>query len=502
MKFLVVFFIFLVVFFFPFSSLFSQNEPAGKTMIDYRVETSGSVASQSTTPFWIHNNTEGTVPLDANYALLRGRISGIHSLSKNLRVEAGIDLVGTSKGVTGLNGTNHPSVFLQQLHASVTFRALQLKTGMKEDYHSVLDKSLSSGDFAFSANARPMPEVNLRIPTFVTIPYTKNYLQFKGDFAVGRFIDDAYTLGVKAPTATYAQNVLLHHKSVFFLLKDPAGKIPFRLIFGVEDCAQWGGWNSHEGNLPQSFRDFFRIVTGAGGGEDAPEGEQINRLGNHLGTYTLKADYAFPSMELAIYKQHYFEDNSGMEYANWRDGIWGIECGFFKQSFLEKIVLEYIQTTNQSGPFHFPFHKEFPPEIKFRIGGGDSYYNHGYYRNGWSHFGHAIGNPLLTSPEYNRDGTLGFKNNRIKAVHGGLKGTFSPGFSYRILGTAAYGYGPTGKPFLKRLQGLFGLLECNYIYPKGASWEFGIQIAADKGSFYGDNIGCMLKISKRGIIIK
>ena len=140
--------------------------------------------------------------------------------------------------------------------------------------------------------------------------------------------------------------------------------------------------------------------------------------------------------------------------------------------------------------------------MKFRIGGSDGYYNHGYYTNGWSHFGHAIGNPLLTSPEYNRDGTLRFKNNRIKAVHGGLKGTFFPGFSYRILGTAAYGYGVMRKPFLKRIEGLFGLLECSYTYPKSGNWELGIQIAADKGSFYGNNIGFLLKIAKTGTIIK
>lgn len=502
MKFSALFFIFFVLSLFPFHLLFSQNESVEKTTIDYRLEAFGSIAYQSTTPFWMHNNTGGIVPLEANHLVLRGQVSGIHRLSKDFRFEAGVDLAGTSNGITGSTGTNRPGAVLQQLYASVVFQALQLKTGMKEEYHSVLDKSLSSGDFVFSTNARPMPKVDLQISEFTPIPYTKSYLQFKGNFAVGRFIDDAYIRAVKAPAATYTQRVLLHHKSAFFAFRDPSEKIPLRLIIGIEDCAQWGGWNSREGNMPQSLNDFFRIITGAGGGEDAPEGEQINRLGNHLGTYTFKLEYSFPSLELAAYKQHYFEDNSGMEYANWRDGNWGIECSFSKQSFLKKIVLEYIQTTNQSGPFHFPFHKEFPPGLKVRIGGGESYYNHGYYTSGWSHFGHAIGNPLFTSPEYNRDGRLGFKNNRIKALHGGLKGSFFSGFSYRILGTATYGYGTMSKPFLKRLSGLSGLLECNYICPKNNGWEFGIQLAVDKGSIYENNIGCMLRIAKKGMIIK
>jgi hypothetical protein len=191
-----------------------------------------------------------------------------------------------------------------------------------------------------------------------------------------------------------------------------------------------------------------------------------------------------------------------MEFANWRDGNWGIECSFSKQSFLKKIVLEYIQTTNQSGPFHFPFRKEFPQETKVRIGGADNYYNHGYYTSGWSHFGHAIGSPLLTSPEYNRDGMLGFKDNRIKALHGGLKGSFSSGFLYRVLGTAKYGYGRIGMPFLKRLYALSGLVECSYICPKSKGWEFGIQFAVDKGSIYDNNIGCLFRIAKTGKVVK
>ena len=380
---------------------------------------------------------------------------------------------------------------------------MKLTTGAKSVSHSILDRSLSSGDFSFSANARPIPEINLSIPEFVTIPYTKKYIQFKGDFAVGKFMDDAYMRTFKTEKRFYAKDILLHHKSVFFSFNDLSGKIPLRLIFGVEDCAQWGGWNLHDGYLPQSFKDFLRVIAGYGGGEDAPSGEQINRLGNHLGTYSFRLGYTFASGEFAAYKQHYFEDNSGMEYANWRDGIWGFEYSFLKKNFLKKILFEYIQTTNQSGPFHFPWsHKEFPEGMKARIGGNDNYYNHSEYPGGWSYFGRAIGNPLLTSPEYNSDGSPGFKNNRIKAFHGGVNGNISQNFSYRIIGTVMSGYGTSGVPFLKRKEGLSVLIDLNYCFPQGKGWEVGIQIAADKGNLYGNNTGGLLRIAKSGTVIK
>jgi hypothetical protein len=140
--------------------------------------------------------------------------------------------------------------------------------------------------------------------------------------------------------------------------------------------------------------------------------------------------------------------------------------------------------------------------MKARIGGNDNYYNHGEYLSGWSYFGRAIGNPLLTSPIYNRDGSLEFMNNRIKAYHVGFNGNLSPNLSYRILGTIMYGYGTLSIPFLKREEGLSGLLEFNYCFPQGKGWEVGIQFAFDNGSYYVNNIGGLIRIAKTGSIIK
>jgi hypothetical protein len=283
------------------------------------------------------------------------------------------------------------------------------------------------------------------------------------------------------------------------MFREPSKKIPLYLILGLEDCAQWGGWNSNPdyGNMPKSFKDFLRIITGASGGEDAPDGEQINRLGDHLGTYSFKLGYKFSGLDFAVYKQHFFTDNSGVEYANWRDGNWGFECSFLKWELLKKVVFEHVYTMDQSGPFHFPL-GIVPPSLHARIGGGDSYYNHGIYTTGWSYFGRAIGNPLITSPEYNTDGDLGFKDNRIKAFHLGLEGSLSSAFSYRILGTDMYGYGTQARPFLKRLHGFSGLVECVYNCQKWKGWELALQLSGDQGTMYGNNTGCLIRITKTG----
>jgi hypothetical protein len=463
--------------------------------VGYKLEMFGSAAYQSTTPFLMHSNTYGTVPLDANNGGLRGGVNGFYRFNPNLSLEAGVDyLVRNTDGINYNRGKIN-SCF-QQLYLSLDFNAFRLKLGSKEDYHSILDPALSSGDGMLSTNARPIPEINLSIPEFTAVPFTRGYLQVKGDFAAGKFIDDKYILSLINEKSSYVQRRLLHHKSIYLMLKKTQAQ-SFFLILGGEDYAQWGGWHSKFGDQPQTLSDFWRIIKGSEGDERATVGDQINVLGDHLGTYSFKTGYTHSDWELSVYKQHFFTDKSGMEFANWRDGIWGIECTL-PLPYLKKWVFEHFNSTNQSGPFHFPFSLPGRPDLKTRYGGGDSYYNHGLYSTGWSYFGRAIGNPLITSPEYNTNGSLGFNDTRIKAYHIGINGNISSNLSYRFISSYMEGYGTHGNPYLKKKQSFSNSLECNYVYPKWKNWTFTIQFAADAGDMYTNNLGCLLKIKKIG----
>lgn len=477
----------IICIFFIFFCLFSVS---AQDSLTYRLDAFGSVAAKDITPFWIVNNSYGVVPLRSNNAYGRADLYWKHQFNKDLSLKAEIDLTGAHR--------HSSSVFIQQLYASLSYKALNLTIGSKEQYRSMLYRNLSTGDFDYSPNARPIPEINLNIPEFTTVPHTKGILQIKGDFAVGGSTDNHYTERTKYPGEDYTIDVLWHHKSLFFKLYDPDRRFPFSMIFGFEHAAQWGGYTTAEniGELPHTFFDFIRIVLGKSGGSSATEGDQINVLGNHQGTYNLKFAYKTHCFDVAIYKQHYFDDPSGEEYANWRDGIWGAECSLNNRTWLKKMVVEYFNTTNQSGPMHFLNHDR--PNT--RGGGNDDYYNHTNYLSGWSHWGRALGNPLITSPEYNKNGELFFPNNRIKAIHLGLEGDISTALSYRILITGMYSWGRMFYPFLERKDNFSSLLECNYIHPRLKDWKFSIQSAFDTGDLYDNNFGCSFKISKSGRI--
>lgn len=469
----------------------SGNEEEKAEATVYRVEAFGSVAKEDNTPFWMVSNRYGIVPLDAGNGYLRA--GAFHNQSfgyKNrFRWSAGADFV--------VAAPRYKNVYVQQLYAEIGYRCLQLSIGSKENYTSLWDRWLSSGDLVQSANARPIPEVNLSIPQFTVVPLTQGWLQIKGDFAVGRSFDTKYLEDFTNGNQTYVKNVLWHHKSFFFQVKDTKGGFPLSAIIGIRHAAQWGGTstNPNVGKQPQSLKDFLRVVAGKEGGGDATQSDQINVLGNHYGSYEAKLSYTQKAWAAHLYWQHYFEDKSGTALSNARDGLWGAQIDLHQFRWIRKAVFEYFSTRYQSGPMHFT-DRQRPG----RGGGSDNYYNNGEYTTGVSYFGRAIGSPLITSPEYNEDGSLGFKNNRVTAYHFGAEGSLSDYVDYRVLFSVMDSWGTHSNPFIDNKQGLSGLLEIKYCHPKLQGWEFKGSLAADARSLYGKNVGFGLSVAKRGIL--
>ena len=186
------------------------QEPAREILPEstgYRVEAFGSIAKDKNTPFWMVSNRYGIVPLEAGNGYLRAGV--FHSqrfrCERRFYWNAGVDLVGAAP--------RYRNVYMQQLFADLGYRSLLLSIGSKENYTSLWDRELSSGDLVHSANSRPLPEINLSLPHFVVVPLTKGWLQVKGDFAVGRSFDSAF-LERYVQNVSYIEHVLWHHKSL------------------------------------------------------------------------------------------------------------------------------------------------------------------------------------------------------------------------------------------------------------------------------------------------
>ena len=401
--------------------------PIAEQATSYEVTGFGAVATGDRTPFWQVSNRQAKVPLESGNGYLSGALYHQQAWANGWGWGAGMEVIAAAP--------RDRAFYLQQLYAEVGYRCLLLRIGSKAGRNDLVDARLSTGDMAYSGNASPIPEVNLSIPHFTVVPWTKGWLQLKGDFAVGRSFDKNTVDRFAGERETYIYNVLWHHKSLAIQVKDTRHGFPLAAQIGVNHWAQWGGTSNNPkiGKQPHSFKDFMRVVCGKSGDSQATISDQVNVLGAHYGTYDFKLTYQHPDWQCSAYYQHYFNDLSGMVFENNLDGLWGAELTLPHSSWLKKVVVEYITTRNQSGPFHFIWfdHEKYPGVG----GGGDDYYNNGEYRTGFSYANRAIGSPLLLSPAYNGNGVVSFRHTRIQDWHFATEGALSQQVSYRVMFT-------------------------------------------------------------------
>ena len=107
-------------------------------------------------------------------------------------------------------------------------------------------------------------------------------------------------------------------------------------------------------------------------------------MGNHLGIWDFYFQKNYSDKIFKAYYQHFFEDTSGLRFANKYDGLWGIEIDNYIKNLV--ILVEYLSTINQD------------PTDEYLI---DSYYNHTQYLDGWSYKNFVLGNPFIDNLDQN-----------------------------------------------------------------------------------------------------
>jgi len=501
---------YIILMLFPVLSLFPEIKSQIQTT--YRAETFASVASGENTPFWMLYHNWGMVPIDANNFYAKGGIFHQQIINREWSFNAGLDLAVSSPHSYG-------RVWVQQFFGELNWKFLRLNAGSKEDYVSLLNQYLSSGDFNMSNHARPVPKVKASIPHFTLIPYTKGNMFIKGEFAVGYCLDGKWQENIARPNLnSYTKNAMVHHKSFYLRFGNIEEKNRLQFTFGLDHQAFYGGDLYYGRNLfetdpteyvvqnqPKGLDELFRVVIAKEGSLSSSIADQAYTAGSSTGAYLFKFDYSLKNRsELSVYKQHFFDDGSGMAFENYRDGLYGIEYRTKSRALLSGAVLEYVYTKNQTGPIHFNLEMDDEHyHLRSKGNGNDSYYNNVDFVQGHSHFGRTRGTPLFLSPEYNRDGRLNFTGTRIIAFHIGIEGYFHSTLKYRLLATTGRNWGLYYVPFTSVKKGFASVVDFIYIFPKFDGLDLKISVGSNKGEFFGDNsFGGGLAVTKRGNIFQ
>ena len=449
--------------------------------LDPFVEYGATVHTGDNIPLWQVSNLQGLASLD-NSTYIRGGVF-YHDQWGKWTVSGGVDLVAAAGFNSGI----------QQAYTDFRYKWFGIFAGSKEMTAPLINSRLSSGELTWSGNSKPIPQIMIGIPEYL---YLLPRLAIKGEISYGWFTDsnwmEAHTN--LAAGGWYTKNIKYHHKEGFVRIGVPGGK--WQLDFGMTLDTQFGGQMvtaSGVTDLGNSLKDYFRIFIPGSAGEDKPVNDALFYQGNFVGTEQIRGTYRGKEVAVSLYLDNYFEDFSAMGKQNGWDGLWGLELKFKRFRPINNIVLEYLQTTNQSGPLHGLHEPEEGPVHK--TGGSDNYYNNGLYP-GWAHWGMANGNPLLRAPIYNEDGTLTFKYNRVKAVHLGWSGEISDEWEYMAKLTMNRTWGTHGAPTLDILENFSAYAAFQYRPAKLKTWAFHASLGLDTGDIYGDNFGFQLKVRK------
>lgn len=454
--------------------------------IYYEAGTSAIASSGETAPFWLHSNKYGM------YSASPYSSTTHLTIGKDFRQDKKLFKYAFKANGQFRADEAGGKFYFQELYAKLRLSVFDLTIGAREEHFGNQDPILSSGGFLYSGNSRPMPKIAVGIEEFTTIPYTRSFIEVKGGLSHGWFNENRYI-----------ENALLHHKYAYIRL---GGNLPVNFQYGLEHAAQWGGTHPDYGKQAIGFDDFMRVFFGKGGGENSNPNEQNNTLGNHIISQSMRLDIKLSGFTISGYWQNLNEDppiRPIWNSMNIPDGLWGVSIRQSKIPFVSGLLYEYLNTTDQSGPYH--------DKDGIIYGGNDDYFANYIYKSGWTYRGRIIGTPFITPPYKDQNNNLIAYNNRVKVHHFGLNGDIF-GFQYRALASFSKSFGTNKVPFAEPMESTSLLLEVNKPFPKLFNLEFGCSIATDRGKMPaidqnvikngGNTFGACITVKKRGTIFK
>ena len=462
---------------------------------DWKVDSHASVRMAGSTgenmPFWSRTGEDGILPVRTSGFLTAG--ADIFYLSPtDWFFDAGANFVGA---ISMRSPLNEKPVYglIDRLYVSGGWKMFRLDVGLKPRHGDLGALSVTGGDCLMSGNARNLPGVNLSSEWIYL--EKGNRVAVKANLAHYNLLDDRHVRGA-----------MIHNKSL--AVKVALGK-NVDLTAGFDHYAIWGGVSEKYGTMGSSFKDYIKVFFAKRGDENDLVVDQWNVFGNHIGREWIRAVWRYDLFTMTFQYDKPFEDNSGMQFKNFPDGVWTLQFAFpDRKSLLTDITYEFVNTTWQSGPLHErPATDEelvgqdpsSPWYGRVSLGGRDHYFNNEPYKSGWTYYGRAIGLPLLNPDAPDAEGLCpGITNTRVRGLHIGMAGIIT-GIPYNFKTTYTENFGSYFNPYPSKKWQLSLALEVaveKEILRIPAALSVGVY--ADFGKLYQNCAGLTIRLSWDG----
>jgi hypothetical protein len=475
---------------------FSGTAIGQDSALSFIIESWGGYTTPDHVPFWLRSNQFGSIPIDGPSLSFIASARREYDLNNDKLFDWGASFEGRANLGQGSNLT------LIEGYGKLRLSIFEFRAGRSKEIMGLCDTTLSSGSFSISGNNLGIPEIEVSVPEFFTLPLLGQLFAFKGNFSHG-WIGEI----LMRKRGMYADTVqiytYLHQMSFYGRFGMPTWKL--KLYGGFNHQVFWGNEQDYynEDFTLSPFITYLYVITGKRFSNGSIQSE---RLGNHIGSIDIGFEYEFGKIKSFLYRQNFYDAGALGHLANIQDGLNGISLENQKKSEKpvkwRKLLFEFLYTKNQAGEPCSP-----PTQSPY-----DPYYNHVQYINGWSYNGIGLGTPFITTRNSARKELPYhpyhyFINNRVSAIHIGTEGSIkSLNYTLKISWSKNYGtYATTDEEQSTDIPnpgsyGIFGeqeqlsaYLELNKGLDNGLN--LGFVGAFDAGDLYYNSFGVFFKAS-------
>ena len=385
------------------SSILSFTNMADTT-IHSSVELQAIASDVGATPFFLSRLQYGAIPLDNPGVVAIVRNGKNYNLKKKYDWKYQVQ-------ATGWAGKQN-DFWLTEAYLSGRRGNWELWAGRRKEVYGLGDTAMTSGFYAWSGNAVPIPKIQFG---------TRDYVDFaKGHLGIFMTFSHGW-LDNQGPVL----DGLLHQKTLY-------GRIGRRnalinLFGGVNHQVMWSGVSRDGTTWGTGLNTFYYVVTTSKDREtikedpNAPATEWGYQYGAHLGSidFLLKVQPEWGTV--SIYKQTAWETGRIVKLITANDGITGISMHLNRTKLLQRIIFEYIYTANQGH-----YYSGLAKLLGMKDPHADEYEdNFNGTHGGWHYMDRGIGTPFIVydMESKSRNG-YDFTLNAVKAYYMGLQGQF------------------------------------------------------------------------------
>lgn len=454
------------------------------------LEAQGGATTDGVVPFWFRANQFGSVPSSGGFGSLVAKLRKDRDTAKTFDWSASFEGRGNA-------GENSKFILVEgvvRAHAGI----FELKAGRSKDIIGIVDSTLSSGAFSISGNALGVPKVSLSIPDYYNLPILGKLFSVKGTLSNG------YLGNVNVRVGERPKNFKGYYLENALYIKFGKPSWRFKIQGGYNHEAVWGDERRVFSRFElSSLETSWYVLTG--------KLYQGSKVGNHLGSLDLGAEYRFDDFTLSAYRQNFYDIGALWSLANISDGLNGITIVNNRPAsgsvYWKKFLIEFLYTANQAGHL----------SSKKTKSGAENYYNNYEYEEGWSYNGVGLGTPFITTVNDVRSDQIGnnnkqfFINNRVMAWHTGVVfGAFNCLFTGKFSYSKNWGTYDNGTERYRSVSGVIkrpgnygAFKEVNQystylsaIKPFANGYSVGSDIAYDRGGLLNNSLGLIIRISK------